>query len=137
MGSLLLFLAAVSSLLAPPRTQLISQRCSLPRCGPPHPAQCSSEPPELSCVLQAAGVASSPERVTQLTSGFCNAVYLVEMAREQQIGGERIVVVKLFSPLAKLRLSPAEVLRCDGNDALSLWMHARGAPESARIALIV
>ena len=54
----------------------------------------------LHSLLTAAG-RPAPQRVSELTAGFCNWVYKVEN------DGEPPVVAKLFSPLAKLRLPPS------------------------------
>eukprot|EP00962_Isochrysis_galbana_P023115 scaffold6944_cov118-Isochrysis_galbana.AAC.7 len=85
------------------------------------PTGCGEGDAALLRVLSAAGVDREPKRVSELTAGFCNSVFLVELPFDAQIGGETTVVVKLFSPLAKLRLRPSEARAhargCDNQSA--------------------
>lgn len=83
------------------------------------PAECG-ENGALLRLLRAAGSDREPTRVSELTAGFCNWVYLVELAAPLQ--GESSVVVKLFSPLAKLRLTPPEV-RVPRDDSSATHAH--------------
>jgi hypothetical protein len=73
------------------------------------PTGCGEGEATLVRVLSAAGFDREPQRVSELTAGFCNSVFLVELPSDARIGDETVVVVKLFSPLAKLRLRPSEV----------------------------
>ena len=56
----------------------------------------------LRSILCEANFTAEPEAVEEMSAGFCNWVYRVDLPRTGP------VVVKLFSPLAKLRLTPAQ-----------------------------
>ena len=58
----------------------------------------------LEALLSAAGIAGQPTSVSEMSAGFCNWVFKVEMPSTQRSP----LVVKSFSPLAKLRLSPPD-----------------------------
>ena len=62
-------------------------------------------------LLEDAGVEAQPHAVSELTTGFCNWVYRIELpgpAAAALGASSPVVVAKVFSPLAKLRL-PADV----------------------------
>ena len=79
------------------RRQRPSPRCVLPS------SPGDSEPlyTALRAFLLTAGLCAQPSAVTELSAGFCNWVYRVDLPAPTGS-----VVVKLFSPLAKLRLEP-------------------------------
>ena len=87
------------------RRQRPSPRCVLPS------SPGDSEPlyTALRAFLLTAGLCAQPSAVTELSAGFCNWVYRVDLPAPTGS-----VVVKLFSPLAKLRLEPP--LRGSGDE---------------------
>ena len=83
----------------------------------------------LSKLLHAAGLEEEPERVVELSAGFCNWVYRVDMP-EHAGAPPHSVLVKIFSPLAKLRISPASRGQCDeqaGEEGLGPQLRFRSA----------
>lgn len=72
------------------------QRSTVLRC-----ALSQSREESLHAFLLEAGFTCKPEAVEEMSAGFCNWVYRVDMP--PPTGS---LVVKLFSPLAKLRLAP-------------------------------
>ena len=63
----------------------------------------------LKALLRAANLTQEPERITEMSAGFCNWVYRIDFP------GQPPLVAKLFSPLAQLRLAPE--LRGAGDEA--------------------
>ena len=70
--------------------------CTLPAVAQP--------PRQLHTLLAEAGVATEPEEVLELSAGFCNWVYRVDLPADARAPA-RPVLVKVFSPLAKLRVN--------------------------------
>jgi len=60
-------------------------------------------------MLRGAGLMDKPTRVSEMSAGFCNWVYRVDLPDREP------VVVKFFSPMAKLRVAPE--LRGQGDQA--------------------
>lgn len=82
--------------LVPRRRHLAPPKCALPS-GDSEPQQVA-----LRELLHEAGLTHEPLAVSEMSAGFCNWVYRVDMPAP--VGS---VVVKIFSPLAKVRLAPA------------------------------
>lgn len=57
----------------------------------------------LLALMADAGLAGKPQRIVEMSAGFCNWVYRVDLPAPERSP----IVVKIFSPLAKLRLEPA------------------------------
>ena len=72
------------------------------------PSGCRSELDAVRQILRAAGTEREPTAVSELTAGFCNWVFRVDLPEDAPLCGETSLVVKIFSPLSKLRLSPTE-----------------------------
>lgn len=87
-------IALAATAAAPPLPRCSALRCVLPVDNAPQMAT-------LERLLRSAGLPASraPDAVSELTAGFCNYVYCVVLPG-------KLVVVKLFSPLAKLRVDP-------------------------------
>ena len=80
-------------------------------------------------LLQQAGIVDEPERVEELSAGFCNWVYRVDLP-ERADADACSMLVKVFSPLAKLRISPPQRGQGDeraGEGGLGPRLHFRSA----------
>jgi thiamine kinase-like enzyme len=117
--ALLLLVACEAAFVRPP-SGLAGHRVVRRRSLPAHP-QCalpSIGEAAVGSILRKADLTavheeeSSTLRLTEMSAGFCNWVYRAEVE-----GSPRPVVVKLFSPLAKLRITPMK--RGEGDETAS------------------
>ena len=96
-------------MLCLPSAATLLAAVTLPRVSRHLPPQCSlagfdenvDSQQALETLLHAANLTAEPTNVEEMSAGFCNWVYRVDLPDHNP------VVVKLFSPLAKLRLEPA------------------------------
>lgn len=82
--------------------RLRSRRSSLVSCSVPASSGGETLYKPLRSLLLAAGIQEELDEVTEMSAGFCNWVYKVDLPTPPHS-----VVVKLFSPLAELRLDPS------------------------------
>jgi thiamine kinase-like enzyme len=116
MAAVVLIAASLFSLHLPslhlPSLHLPSQTLCLsaktPRASRPYGCMSVEQTEVLTELLELAQLPPA-RRTEELTSGFCNWVYQVDLDVDEGSGDDqRTVVVKVFSPLAKLRLPPSQ-----------------------------
>ena len=97
-------------MLCLPSAATLLAAVTLPRVSRHLPPQCSlagfdenvDSQQALETLLHAANLTAEPTNVEEMSAGFCNWVYRVDLP------GTGPVIVKLFSPLAKMRLAPTQ-----------------------------
>ena len=94
------------SVVAPVSTLLVTtvprvSRHRVPKCALPD-FEAVDQTVALREILTAANLTAEPVAIEEMSAGFCNWVYRVDLP------GTGPVIVKLFSPLAQMRLAPDE-----------------------------